>query len=234
MKAVLAAALVGFVSLSRAHMEMMFPPPLRSGYNPYTEDQDWDMISPLQSNGQDYPCRGSLHLVGTPQGRVVAEWTAGQQYNVTITGNTPHSGGSCQVSLSTDRGKSWKVLRSYIGNCPVMGSSSYDFMLPSDAPTGEVLVGWSWFNNVGNREMYMNCAVVNIKSGRSSSKRRRSCAAGGAGGAESYATRPDMFVANVGNGCGTTEGFDVEFPQMGPDPVLKSRRTHPPVGKCAS
>ncbi|RDA93005.1 hypothetical protein CP533_5493 [Ophiocordyceps camponoti-saundersi (nom. inval.)] len=222
-----AAALVGFVSLAQAHMEMMYPPPLRSGYNPYTEDQDWDMISPLQSDGQDYPCRGSLHLVGTPQGRVVAEWTAGQEYNVTITGNTPHSGGSCQVSLSTDHGNSWRVLRSYIGRCPVMGSSSYAFMLPSDAPTGQVLVGWSWFNNVGNREMYMNCAVINIKPGQGSSS-----SYGGAAG-EPYAKRPAMFAANIGNGCGTEEGFDVEFPQMGPDPEFNSRGTHPPVGKCA-
>ncbi|PFH60831.1 hypothetical protein XA68_10292 [Ophiocordyceps unilateralis] len=219
--ATLAAALVGFVSVSQAHMEMMSPAPLRSGYNRFTEDQDWDMRSPLESSGGDYPCKGSLKLLGTPQAGVVAEWTAGQEHNVTITGNTPHSGGSCQVSLSTDQGNSWKVLRSYIGNCPVMGESSYAFQLPSDAPTGQVLVGWTWFNNVGNREMYMNCAVVNIKAGQYSTA------------GESYAKRPAMFVANVGNGCGTEEGFDLEFPHMGPDPELNSRRTHPPVGNCA-
>ncbi|RDA84038.1 hypothetical protein CP532_6505 [Ophiocordyceps camponoti-leonardi (nom. inval.)] len=234
MKAVLAAAVFGLVSLSKAHMEMTFPAPLRSGYNPYTEDRDWDMISPLQENGQDFPCKGSLNLVGTAQGTAVAEWTAGQQYNVTIKGNAPHSGGSCQVSLSTDKGQSWKVLRSYVGGCPVMGSSSYDFMLPSDAPTGQGLVGWSWFNNVGNREMYMNCAVVDIKSGKgaSSSSSSSSDSYGAAGGVP-YADRPAMFVANVGNGCGTEEGFDVEFPQMGPDPELNSSRMRPPVGNCA-
>ncbi|KAF4581952.1 extracellular protein [Ophiocordyceps camponoti-floridani] len=217
--AALTTALVGFVSLSQAHMEMMRPAPLRSGYNPFTQDRDWDMRSPLESSGQDYPCKGSLDLLGTPQGQVVEEWTAGTEHNVTITGNTPHGGGSCQVSLSTDKGSSWRVLRSFVGHCPVMGESSYSFKLPADAPTGQALVGWTWFNKVGNREMYMNCAVVNIKAGGYSSS--------------SYADRPAMFAANIGNGCGTEEGYDLEFPHMGPDPEISSRRTHPPVGKCA-
>ncbi|PHH92877.1 hypothetical protein CDD83_4020 [Cordyceps sp. RAO-2017] len=231
-----AAIVVGLVaSLSQAHMEMKSPPPLRSGYNHFTRDQDWDMTSPLSSNGHDFPCKGSLRLLGTPQGQAVADWVAGQAYSVTITGNAPHSGGSCQVSLSTDRGRSFKVVHSYIGNCPIRGDSSYRFTLPADTPAGEALVAWTWFNNVGNREMYMNCAVVNVKQGGAGNGRwnsgNRNSGASGASSA-SFSSRPAMFEANIGNGCYTTEGYDVLFPNPGEEVDMRSRHTHPPVGRC--
>ncbi|KAK2601773.1 hypothetical protein QQS21_004657 [Conoideocrella luteorostrata] len=210
-----------------AHMEMKNPPPLRSSFNPYTgDDIDYDMISPLNSDGSDFPCKGYASLLGTPKGKPVAQWSPGQTYSMTITGNTPHNGGSCQASVSYDRGSSWKVIHSYIGNCPVLGDSSYSFTLPSDLPSGDILFGWSWFNNEGNREMYMNCAAITIKgSGR---RTRRSAG-------DSFSSRPAMFVANVGNGVCTYEGTDVEFPQPGPDVTRKSGRPHAPgKGSCST
>ncbi|XP_044724444.1 uncharacterized protein HRG_02340 [Hirsutella rhossiliensis] len=216
----LAAVLLGLFSSSQAHMEMKSPPPLRSKFNRFTTDQDYDMTSPLSSGGADFPCKGSLKLLGTSQGQAVAEWTAGQPNSMTITGNTPHSGGSCQASLSFDSGSTWKVIHSYVGECPVMGDSSYQFTLPSDTPAGQALFAWSWFNKVGNREMYMNCAVITIKAAGNS--------------VLGNSSRPNMFVANVGNGCGTTEGLDLKFPNPGPDVDMKSDRTTPPVGQCSN
>ncbi|KJZ71132.1 hypothetical protein HIM_09486 [Hirsutella minnesotensis 3608] len=224
----LAVALVGLVSFGHAHMEMKDPPPLRSKYNRFTKDEDYDMPSPLDSSGSDFPCKGSLGLLGGPQAQVVAEWTPGQSYSMTITGQTAHGGGSCQASLSFDRGSTWKVVHSYIGKCPVPGDSSYRFTLPSDTPAGEALFAWTWFNKIGNREMYMNCAVINIKAGssrRGIGKFRRDAP---------ISSRPNMFVANVGNGCGTTEGLDLMFPNPGPEVDVNSDRTTPPVGNCAS
>ncbi|KAJ3495381.1 hypothetical protein NLG97_g3435 [Lecanicillium saksenae] len=71
-----------------------------------------------------------------------------------------------------------------------------------------VLFAWSWFNKIGNREMYMNCAHVTIAGGRSLAKRSP---------ADPFGSRPSMFAANVGRGCGTTEGCDLKFPKPGPD-----------------
>jgi hypothetical protein len=141
---------------------------------------------------------------------------------MTITGGANHNGGSCQASLSYDKGKTWTVIHSYVGNCPLAGESSFDFAVPSDAPSGEAVFSWSWFNKVGNREMYQNCASVTIGGGKS--KRAAS---------ESFKSRPAMFVANVGNGCGTLEGKDLEFPDPGPDVTKDSQGTAPPTGKCA-
>ena len=217
-------AVLGLGALAKAHMEMSNPPPFRSTFNRYTgDDIDYDMISPLDSDGSNFPCKGYNSLLGTPKGRPVATWVAGQTYSFTITGNTPHNGGSCQASVSFDRGKSFKVIHSYIGKCPVMGSSSYQFTLPSDTPSGEMLFAWTWFNNEGNRELYMNCAAITVKG--TSGKRR--------GASVPLSSRPNMFVANVGNGICTFEGTDVDFPQPGPDVTRKPGRPHAPGrGTC--
>ncbi|KAM4067421.1 endoglucanase [Hirsutella rhossiliensis] len=145
----------GLAASAQAHMEMKYPPPLRSKFNPYVvaEDIEYNMMSPLKSDGSDFPCKGYIGLLGTPEGKPVAQWTSGQSYSMTLTGNTIHRGGSCQASVSFDRGSTWEVLHSYIGNCPVAGDSSYKFILPNDTPTGEMLFAWTWFNHLGNREM---------------------------------------------------------------------------------
>jgi hypothetical protein len=146
---------------------------------------------------------------------------------MTITGGTPHGGGSCQASLSYDGGSTWTVIHSYLGNCPVQGDSSYKFTLPNDTPAGEALFAWTWFNQIGNREMYMNCAVVTIGGG---SAKRDELAVRGPD--DPFASRPAMFVANVGNGCSTVEGSDLEFPNPGPDVTNVSQKTAPPTGSC--
>lgn len=228
-----AAALVALAGLAAAHMELKSPPAFRSSHNPYTgNDVDYNIRSPLAADGRDFPCKGYYkRLVGTPEGRSVATWAPGGSYAMTITGNTPHNGGSCQASLSFDGGASWKVVHSYIGSCPVMGDSSYRFTLPADTPLGDALFAWSWFNWGGNREMYMNCAAVTIATapGAAARRRRRDASA-------PISSRPGMFVANVDNGVCTYEGADVEFPEPGPDVTRKSRGTRSPGygGDCSS
>lgn len=59
----------------------------------------------------------------------------------------------------------------------------------------------TWFNKIGNREMYMNCAAVTISGG-------------GAGLAPQ--DHPRTFVAQIGtNECSVPEGAAVEFPNPG-------------------
>ncbi|OAA42255.1 hypothetical protein NOR_05104 [Metarhizium rileyi] len=211
-------------SLAAAHMEMKSPPPLRSKFNKFTKNQDYDMTSPLSPSGSNFPCRGHLTALGTPEGQPVADWVAGQPQSMTITGGAFHGGGSCQASLSYDNGKTWKVIHSWIGSCPANnGPSSFEFTLPADAAAGEAVFAWTWFNKVGNREMYMNCAVVNIKA--SGNKKKR-------GVSEPVEDRPEMFVANVGNGCKTSEGTDVMFPDPGPDVDTNDSKAAAPVGNC--
>lgn len=206
---------------SSAHMSMIYPAALKSKNNPHAGyDIDYSITSPLSADGSNFPCKGYLSLLGTPQGKSVATWNAGGSYNFTIAGGANHNGGSCQASLSLDGGKTFRVLHSYEGGCPASGTSSYNFRVPADVPPTEgAIFAWSWFNNLGNREMYMNCAVVDI--------------VGGGGSAEkvSFASRPTLFKANVGNGCTTVESVNVKFPQPGPD-LDSNGASAPPVGNC--
>ncbi|OBT48428.1 hypothetical protein VE00_01427 [Pseudogymnoascus sp. WSF 3629] len=200
-------------------MELLNPPPLRSKYNKFTSNIDYSMTSPLGTNN-DYPCKGYLPDLGTPQGASVATWVAGSSQQFTVVGSITHKGGSCQASLSTDGGITFTVIHSYIGNCPLV--SDFPFTVPSDTPTGPAVFSWTWFNTVGNREMYMNCASVTISAGS------------GSGPVDiSFSSRPDAFVANVGKGCSTLESIDLEFPDPGPDITVNSWGTTPPIGSCS-
>ncbi|KAL7819753.1 lytic polysaccharide monooxygenase [Trichoderma gracile] len=216
------AAVLGLATAVHGHMEMKDPPPFRSKYNPNAgQDIDYSMTAPLQASGADYPCKGYQKLLGTPEGKSVATWAPGGSYGFTITGSANHGGGSCQASLSYDQGKTWKVIHSYVGGCPPQQDSNWNFTVPTDAPAGDALFAWTWFNQIGNREMYMNCAAVTIGG----SKKRA---------ASALADRPDMFVANVGNGVCTYEGKDVLFPNPGSDVDNKSQGTAPPgQGTCS-
>ncbi|SPQ21449.1 929d6a52-ad34-4064-82d9-33fe97cffd52 [Thermothielavioides terrestris] len=200
------AALMGIPHLTTAHMEMTSPPPLKSKSNPHTSPSnvDYSMTSPLHADGSDFPCKGYLSLLGSPDGQAVATWTAGGTYNFTVAGGAPHGGGSCQAALSVDAGRTFRVLHSYEGGCPGLSpQSSFGFVLPHDVPaTKGAVFAWTWFNNLGNREMYMNCAVVDVAGGS------------GGGGSEkvAFGSRPVIFKANVGNGCRTVDSANVKFP----------------------
>lgn len=217
-------ALLASAAVTAAHMEMSWPPPFRSKYNPYSSPGaiDYTMTAPLLADGTNFPCKHyQVADLGTPQGRPTATFAAGQSANLTIGGGAPHGGGSCQVSLSYDRGQSFTVVQSIEGGCPASaGTTSLDFAIPYDAPQGDALLAWTWFNNLGNREMYMNCAAVTItgataKRDEDSRETKRAAHA-------PLNSRPKLFVANVGNGCSTVDSRDVQFPQPGPDLDVKS------------
>ncbi|KAJ6785130.1 hypothetical protein PWT90_07572 [Aphanocladium album] len=226
------SAVLGFVSLTAAHMQMSDPPPFRSKHNPHTTDVDYNMNNPLNADGSNYPCKGYNSLLGTAQGASVATWKAGGSYSFSVEGSATHNGGSCQASLSYDGGKTFKVIHSYIGNCPLQ--STWPFTLPNDTPAGDAVFAWTWFNNIGNREMYMNCAHVTITgaSGKREEKHSRDFSLDERSPSDPFSGRPANFIANVGNGCGTVEGADVLFPRPGPDVDNVSKKTSAPSGNC--
>ncbi|KAK0635990.1 putative endoglucanase, partial [Bombardia bombarda] len=221
-----AITLLILVSHAFAHMEISSPPPLRSKYNPNTnkDDIDYSMTSPLSNTGGGFPCKGYLSLLGTSQGKSVASWAAGSSQSFSVVGSATHGGGSCQTSLSLDSGKTFRVIHSYTGGCPL--SPSYNFKVPADTPaTQDAIFAWTWHNEIGDREMYMNCAVVNIlPPGNTNNKREQ----------VSFSSRPAMFEANIGNGCSTVEMFDVLYPNPGPDVTNGGSKTKSPIGSCGS
>jgi hypothetical protein len=184
MKTFSVLALVGAV---RAHMSLYYPPPLGGApsINPQSTSLDPEFNFPLGCCGPDGgdslpspgPCRGHLDKFDTEKASVT--WQSGQDayfqltsfdYDPAAPGGT-HSGGSCQVGFSTDKGKSWKLAASYHGACPhatVDGSpeaQTFDFKVPTNMPEGDALFVWIWLNR--EHESFESCSKVHIGGGGS-------------------------------------------------------------------
>ncbi|KAL5346349.1 hypothetical protein ACLOAV_008619 [Pseudogymnoascus australis] len=191
------AAAVLAAGPAMAHMQLNHPYPIRSQFDPANDYTviDYSMTSPLLADGSNFPCKGYHNDAF----RAAATYAAGDSYYISLTGSATHGGGSCQLSLSYDNGATFKVIKTMLGGCPL--TSKYDFVVPSEAPNGRALLAWTWFNLTGNREMYMNCVDVEVIND--------------AEDAVKFNARPNIFVANVNNGCATVEGRQTVFANPG-------------------
>ncbi|CAF3550905.1 hypothetical protein FGSG_06087 [Fusarium graminearum PH-1] len=207
-------------SYASAHMLMANPKPYGNPNN-----------SPLEADGSNFPCKGAVN-----DGASTNSYKAGSTQQLSFIGSAVHGGGSCQVSLTTDKNPTkdsvWKVIHSIEGGCPAKNQAGnypenanfedpdkYDFKIPEELAAGDYVLAWTWFNHVGNREMYMNCAAVTVQ---------------GEGGSKGYLdSLPDMFVANIGNDCETPPDTDLAFPNPGNSvSKLKSLLTDPKGPGC--
>ncbi|KAJ8071444.1 hypothetical protein OCU04_001764 [Sclerotinia nivalis] len=233
------ATIVAFAlaTVSNAHMIMTSPVP----YGVDTLNS-----SPLAADGSDFPCkqRSGVYEVTTQN-----SMDLGGSYDLAFKGSAVHGGGSCQVSITYDenptKDSTFKVIHSIIGGCPMrniagnngdnantIDPDTYNFTIPTTLPSGKATLAWTWFNKIGNREMYMNCAPVTLSGG--SSKRHELIERDQA----AYNALPNMFVANIGDGCGTADSLDVVFPNPGDsvefDGGATSTATAAPTGNCAA
>lgn len=187
-------------------------------------------LNPLDPSGANYPC-----FVTTGSTGELPVYAPGSQQEIGLQGSAVHGGGSCQISITYDnppnKDSVFKVIRSFEGGCPGNQDTNSNlppnpenilpplpYTIPTDIPSGVAVVAWTWFNKIGNREMYMRCAPIKISGSYSDTS--------------AYNALPDMFKANIGNGCSTTEGTNVIFPNPGSD--LTGKGTGPPVGNCGS
>ncbi|KAF2189781.1 lytic polysaccharide monooxygenase, partial [Zopfia rhizophila CBS 207.26] len=161
--------------------------------------------SPLSSQGDNYPCKvqGGGYKVSQ-----MNKWKVGSQQTLTFKGTAVHGGGSCQVAVTLDKeptkSSKFKAIYSIEGGCPgVGGVSEFPFTVPEELPNGEYTMAWTWFNRVGNREMYMNCAPITVSGGKDDKS--------------DFEKLPDMAVANVGgvSTCKNAEGKDYLFDHPG-------------------
>ena len=177
----------------------------------------------------------------------MTDMSIGQEQILSFNGTAVHGGGSCQISLTKDnpatKSSKWMVIHSIEGGCPARNTAgnlpegadpdttkdpdTYKYKIPEGIAPGAYTLGWTWFNKVGNREMYMNCASIKVAGGsgkRNTPIRQRRDAA----------SFPPMFVANIGDGCTTAEGGDLKFPEPGTS-VETNQGYIPkaPVGSCS-
>lgn len=217
------AAAAALFSFANAHVEMIDPPPFESQFNKLVSNPKFDLNSPLGGNsGLSFPC-GGRQASGS-----VASYAPGE-HTIKLRGGAVHGGGSCQVSLAFGN-DDFRVITSLEAGCPsgAFAGNAADaqqeytipFTIPADAKAGEATLSWSWFNKIGNREMYMNCATITIEGS----------------GTSTLGDRPSIFKANVpGVDCATVEGVDTIFPSPGNVVVNGGGNPGAPVGAgCGS
>lgn len=232
-KALLAASSVTFAAVN-AHMVLLTPPPYG---NPST--------SPLLGSGGDFPCKSIPSTGGQ-----VTEMAIGSQQQLSFKGSAVHGGGSCQVSLTTDanptKQSKWQVIYSVLGGCPSKsatgnlpenpdstGSDKYDYKIPPGVKPGNYVLAWTWFNKIGNREMYMNCANVKITGGSSKRDTYPNATMPTLTERDDTPSFPDMFVAQIPTTvCLVPETTDAQFPDPGQyvDKFGVSSALKPPTG----
>ena len=208
--------------------------------------------APLAADGSDFPCKQRPGVYDA-EGANNPPMAIGAPQTLAFIGGATHGGGSCQVSLTTDKkptkDSKWQVIHSIEGNCPDSfdgnlsgdpndkGSSKFEYTIPDGIQPGDYVLAWTWFNRIGNREMYMNCAPITVVAGskkRDAASRQYVNIAQEPEISKRASSFPDMFVANIGNGCATAQGGNVVFPNPGSD--VEKHPTFPsqnPVGSCA-
>jgi hypothetical protein len=194
-------ALATFMNSAAAHMIMASPVPFGGPGSKGPNN------SPLDPSGSDYPCK----FPGAPSsGGPMNQFKVGDEQTLSFSGSATHNGGSCQLAVTLDKiptkNSKFKVIHSIEGGCPgVSGPSTFKFPVPSELPNGEATFAWTWFNKIGNREMYMNCAPITVS--------------GGASDNTGFDSLPDMELANIavgtGASCKTPESSDYTFKNPG-------------------
>ncbi|KAJ9353204.1 CAZyme family AA11 [Paecilomyces variotii] len=215
-KAIFAAAAL-FSAIADAHIIMTSPIP----YANTTLNN-----SPLDASGSDFPCKIRSDMWANQEALLkLNTFEIGQNHTLAFEGIATHGGGSCQISLSTDleptKDSKWMVIHSIEGGCPINTAGNLDdggattpvpntfqFSIPDGIAAGKYALAWTWFNRVGNREMYMNCAPITVTGG---SQKRDESSSKALSKRDSF---PPMFVANI-NGCTTPENVDIRFPDPG-------------------
>nr|OQO24198.1 hypothetical protein B0A51_08584 [Rachicladosporium sp. CCFEE 5018] len=222
-RAALAVAMLS--TLSNAHFFIKSPTPIEgSGIKQPLEASGSDFPChgvALPSSGGQKMAAGSSQVLAFDAGLPNPDQNTGG-VNTAV-----HGGGSCQLSLLYDTSKAadpsaWHVIYSIEGGCPantkgnldIPGGAKYctsqdegdcvhqfNYTIPEGVQSGNAIMGWTWFNTIGNREMYMNCANVEITGGSGSE----------------MGSLPGMFAANIAQagGCATKEQQAVGFPDPG-------------------
>ncbi|EOD43831.1 putative dna-directed rna polymerase protein [Neofusicoccum parvum UCRNP2] len=173
-------AIIGALLASAANAHMIMAQPVPFGVSTLNN-------SPL---GVDYPCkqRSGVYDITT-----MNHMKVGAPQTLSFTGTAIHGGGSCQLSVSLDKNPTaksvFKVIHTIEGDCPGANApETFQFKIPDGFPNGEFALAWTWFNKanpsqIGNREMYMNCAPITVT--------------GGADNHDVYNKLPDMALANI-------------------------------------
>ncbi|CAK4034606.1 Hypothetical predicted protein [Lecanosticta acicola] len=191
-------------ALSLGHMKLNHPVPFGGSTL---------SLSPLANvkpgtQGSDFPCQqrpGVYHI------DEMNDMKVGEPQLLNLTGTASHGGGTCLISVSLDLEpdykSTWKVIQIFEGGCPTesngnTGTHPFAFTIPEKFPNGRATLSWTWYNRIGDREIYQNCAPIDIT--------------GGADNKDYYDQLPNLYLINLPTSeCSSVEMSDLEIPFPG-------------------
>lgn len=238
-------AALGLVGSSAAHMIMNTPTP----YN--LHKLQTSPLGPATGGqvAVPFPCHGNFSITEITNVTAGSTQTVKFTGSAIHGGGSCQFSVNYGDQPSDDPSK-WKVIYSIIGGCPadaqgnIEGSApndedgrpdgrkcgnsfgkecvrQFDIPIPKGLPNGRFSFGWTWFNKIGNREMYMNCAPMVMTGGSDSN------------GTAFLDSLPPIFVANVAGlaQCTTNDGI-LNVPNPGRAGVLLAEPAADSEGTC--
>lgn len=235
------AVLLGIATVATGHGVMIEPYPYNLHTDPLLQ------VGPLNS-ALPFPCQGRTEHVenrttltaGTNQ--TVKFWISavhgGGSCQFSLTYDDPPSADPAQ----------WKTIYTIIGDCPAKAAGNlptiekdqdgrengaqcgnsvgeecvrqFDIPIPSGIRNAETATfAFTWFNKIGNREFYMNCAPVSI--------------VGGTDDEELMDSLPPVFLANYPGKCTTGESGQLfNIPNPGKFGIVNAEPSPSGNGQC--
>ncbi|KAG0245334.1 hypothetical protein B0O80DRAFT_492743 [Mortierella sp. GBAus27b] len=159
--------IAALASVSQAHSSLYYPCARGSTLNkekcPNNGGSDYDIRTPIGTHdSKNFPlCKNA----GPSQITVLK---AGENITTRYDIGANHGGGHCQWAISYDQ-KNWVVIQTQVRSC-LQGSTAgsqhpIGVVIPKNAPNGKATLMWLWNNAIGNRELYSNCADIEIQGG---------------------------------------------------------------------
>ena len=190
-------AVLGFSAVANAHLKLNTPVPY---------DKNTITTSPL-TVGQ-FPCQVHTYAIAS-----MNHMPAGAAQTLSLDGMAVHGGGSCQLAVSLDQKptaqSTFKVIKSFIGGCPVTSGQSspdhFNYSIPAGFPNGQATLSWTWNSlEAGQDELYMNCAPIMVS--------------GGSNDKTVYDALPDLSKVNIpGVDCKQVVNTNPDYVNPGPD-----------------
>lgn len=233
--------LVALAASVSSHVIMIEPHP----YNLDTEPlcQTWPLSTELP-----FPCQGRTqhaeHVTKVTAGtaQTVKFWGSA------VHGGGSCQFAICHGDAPSNDVSDWRTIYSMVGGCPAEAvgnipttakdphgrehgpecgndvdkecSREFQIPIPKQMKNGPAIFAWTWFNKIGNREMYMVCAPIEVIGGTEDS--------------DFIESLPPLFLANIPGECTTgASGSFINFPEPGDFGKVYEPATPNSHGTCA-
>ncbi|KAH7121896.1 hypothetical protein B0J13DRAFT_532024 [Dactylonectria estremocensis] len=227
-----------FVAQAASHVVMIEPHPYNLDTPPLAQ------VWPLTADLWPWPCQG-MHDIEEVTTVTAGSTQTVRFWGSAVHGGGSCQFSIAYGDIPPDDISEWHTIYTIIGGCPAKavgnvpttetdmhgrengpqcGNDSgtectrqFIIPIPKQMKNGPAIFAWTWFNKIGNREMYMTCAPVKV--------------VGGTGDEAFIDSLPPIFRANIPGECTSGDGI-IGFPDPGDFGVINDGITPGSNGAC--